>query len=503
MQAAQSQRAGGRGELDMEDINDLVRARMEKLQLWRARGVDPFGIRYEVTHRAAEVVDGFDKLEGSIVSIAGRVMAKRGHGRAAFLDIRDLSGKIQLYASVDELGEELYQLLLELDIGDIVGVKGKVFRTRRGEVSVNLSSFTLLSKSLRPLPEKWHGLQDVELRYRQRYLDLVVNPEVRELFVKRSLIVRYIREFLDARGFLEVETPMMHPIPGGAAARPFVTHHNTLDIDLYLRIAPELYLKRLLVGGLERVYEINRCFRNEGISTRHNPEFTTVEVYQAYADYTDMMSLTENMVAFVAESVLGTPVISYGGKEVDLTPPWRRVTMVDAVKEWTGIDFNELESDAQAREICSRQGIELKGNESKWKCLNELYEAHADYRIVQPTFVTHHPVEVSPLAKKSAADPDFADRFEIFICGQELGNAFSELNDPIDQKERFVSQVAERAAGDEEAHLMDEDYVRALEYGMPPAGGLGIGVDRLTMLLTDSPSIRDVLLFPQMRPRTD
>lgn len=487
----------------MEDINDQVKARMEKLQLWRTKGLDPFGTRYEVTHRAAEVVDRFDELEGSIVSVAGRVMAKRGHGRAAFLDIRDLSGKIQLYAGVDELGEEQYQLLLEMDIGDIVGVRGTVFRTRRGEVSVSLSSFTLLCKALRPLPEKWHGLQDVELRYRHRYLDLIVNPEVREVFVRRSLIVRYIREFLDARGFLEVETPMMHPIPGGAAARPFVTHHNALDIDLYLRIAPELYLKRLLVGGLERVYEINRCFRNEGVSTRHNPEFTTVEVYQAYADYTDMMTLTEHMIAFVAESVLGTRLISYGGKEVDLTPPWRRVTMVDAVKEWIGVDVARLESDEQAREVCSRMGIELRGDETRWKCLNELYEAYADDRIVQPTFVTHHPVEVSPLAKRSATEPGFADRFEIFICGQELGNAFTELNDPMDQRERFVLQAAERAAGDEEAHHMDEDYVRALEYGMPPAGGLGIGVDRLTMLLTDSASIRDVLLFPHMRPRTD
>jgi len=487
----------------MEGINDQVKARMEKLQLWRTKGLDPFGTRYEVTHRAAEVVDRFDELEGSIVSVAGRVMAKRGHGRAAFLDIRDLSGKIQLYAGVDELGEEQYQLLLEMDIGDIVGVRGTVFRTRRGEVSVSLSSFTLLCKALRPLPEKWHGLQDVELRYRHRYLDLIVNPEVREVFVRRSLIVRYIREFLDARGFLEVETPMMHPIPGGAAARPFVTHHNALDIDLYLRIAPELYPKRLLVGGLERVYEINRCFRNEGVSTRHNPEFTTVEVYQAYADYTDMMTLTEHMIAFVAESVLGTRLISYGGKEVDLTPPWRRVTMVDAVKEWIGVDVARLESDEQAREVCSRMGIELRGDETRWKCLNELYEAYADDRIVQPTFVTHHPVEVSPLAKRSATEPGFADRFEIFICGQELGNAFTELNDPMDQRERFVLQAAERAAGDEEAHHMDEDYVRALEYGMPPAGGLGIGVDRLTMLLTDSASIRDVLLFPHMRPRTD
>lgn len=485
----------------IDGVNDLIRARLDKMQQLRSKGVDPFGRRFDVSHKAADIVGSFDELEDAEVSVAGRVMARRGHGKVTFFDISDLSGRIQVYAKSDTVGEEQYELVRGLDIGDIVGVKGTVFRTRSGEVSINLAEFTLLSKSLRPLPEKWHGLQDVELRYRRRYLDLIVNPEVREVFVKRSRIVRYMRQYLDTHGFLEVETPMMHPIAGGANARPFVTHHNALDINLYLRIAPELYLKRLLVGGLERVYEINRNFRNEGISTRHNPEFTMVEIYQAYADYTDMMTLTEDMISYIAEAVLGTRVIVYQGNEINLSPPWRRVTMVDAVKEWTGVDFHAVETDEQAREICIGLGIELQGNESKWKCLNEIYDAKADENLIQPTFVTHHPVEVSPLAKESIDYPGFTDRFEVFIGGQELGNAFTELNDPIDQRKRFELQAAAREAGDEEAHQMDEDYILALQYGMPPAGGLGIGVDRLVMLLTDSDSIRDVLLFPLMKPR--
>lgn len=493
----------GKLEHAMDESNDLIKARLEKMEQLRSKGIDPFGRRFSVSHKAADVVSGFDEIEGSEVSVAGRIMARRGHGRVTFLDLRDLSGRIQIYAKSDNIGEDQYELVRGLDIGDIAGIRGTVFRTRSGEVTVSLAELTVLSKSLRPLPEKWHGLQDVELRYRQRYLDLIVNPEVRGVFVKRSMIVRYMRQYLDSHGFLEVETPMMHPIAGGAAARPFVTHHNALDMDLYLRIAPELYLKRLLVGGLERVYEINRNFRNEGISTRHNPEFTMAEIYQAYADYTDMMALTEDMVSYIAEAVLGTRVIVYQGKEVDLSPPWRRVTMVDAVKEWTGVDFRAIDTDEQARNVCCDLGIELQGSESKWKCLNEIYDVKADENLIQPTFVTHHPVEVSPLAKESEDCPGFADRFEVFVCGQELGNAFSELNDPIDQRERFIRQVAAREAGDEEAHQMDEDYIRALQYGMPPAGGLGIGVDRLVMILADSDSIRDVLLFPQMRRRVD
>jgi len=487
----------------VDESNDQIRARVEKLQRLRAMGIDPFGQRFEVSHKAAEVVNRFEDLDGSEVSVAGRIMAKRGHGKVTFLDLHDLSGRVQVYAKSDNVGPEHYELVRSIDIGDIVGARGTVFRTRTGEVTINLVQLTMLSKSLRPLPEKWHGLQDVELRYRQRYLDLIVNPEVRDIFIKRSKIVRYMREYLDSHGFLEVETPMMHPIPGGAAARPFITHHNALGIDLYLRIAPELYLKRLLVGGLERVYEINRNFRNEGISTRHNPEFTMAEIYQAYADYTDMMRLAEDLISYIAKSVLGTTVILHKGREVDLAPPWRRITMIDAVKEWTGIDFECIESDEQAREICRNMGIELRGDESKWKCLNEIYDSKADECIVEPTFVTHHPVEVSPLAKESKDRPGFTDRFEIFVCGQELGNAFTELNDPIVQKERFLLQAAARKAGDEEAHQMDEDYIRALQYGMPPAGGLGIGVDRLVMLLTGCESIRDVLLFPQMKPRVE
>lgn len=485
------------------ELNDQVQVRLDKMQQLRAKGIDPFGQRFVVSHKTAEIVGGFDSLEGSTVSIAGRVMAKRGHGKATFLDLRDLSGRIQVYAKADELGDEQYQALEDMDIGDILGVSGSVFRTRTGEVTVKMSSFVLLSKSLRPLPDKWHGLQDVELRYRQRYLDLIVNPESRDIFVKRTKIVHYMREYLNSHGFLEVETPMMHVIAGGAAARPFVTHHNALDMDLYLRIAPELYLKRLLVGGFERVYEINRNFRNEGVSTRHNPEFTMAEMYQAYADYTDMMKLAEEMVAYIAQAVLGTCQIVYRGHEIDLTPPWRRITMVDAVSEWTGVDFRAIDSDEQARNVCAQMGIELRGDESKWKCLNEVYELKSDENLIQPTFVTLHPVEVSPLAKESKDHPGFTDRFEIFVGGQELGNAFTELNDPIDQRERFVHQVEARAAGDDEAHQMDEDYVRALQYGMPPAGGMGIGVDRLVMLLTDCDSIRDVLLFPLMRPRVE
>ncbi|MFY9140869.1 MAG: lysine--tRNA ligase [Thermacetogeniaceae bacterium] len=483
-----------------EVLPDLISARLQKLDELSSRGIEPFGKRFEVLHHAAEIIAEYPNNDGQDVVIAGRLMAKRGHGKASFADLQDFSGRIQLYARLDELGEEAYDLYKLLDIGDIIGVKGTVFRTKRGEISVNVKEFVVLAKSLRPLPEKWHGLKDVDLRYRQRYLDLIVNPEVKDVFLKRIEIIRAMRHFLEERGFYEVETPMMQPVAGGAAARPFITHHNALDMALYLRIAPELYLKRLLVGGFEKVFEINRNFRNEGISTKHNPEFTMLELYQAYADYQDMMEITESMISFVVQKVLGSLKITYQGREIDFTVPWARLSMLDAVRLYTGEDFSHFDTE-QAHRQAAELGVDV-GKDAVWgQILNAVFEEYVEDKLIQPTFITGHPVEVSPLAKRNPQNPRLTDRFELFINSWELANAFSELNDPIDQRKRFEQQLEERAKGDEEAHAMDEDYITALEHGMPPAGGLGIGIDRLVMILTNSPSIRDVILFPTMRPR--
>lgn len=486
---------------DAELDSEHVRIRRQKMEALRAKGIDPFGHRFERTHHARDIVEGFERLEGSTVRIAGRLMAMRSHGKATFADLLDLSGRIQLYAKLDQLGQDAYEVFTSLDIGDIVGVEGKVFRTRRGEVTVEIGRFDLLSKALRPLPEKWHGLADVDLRYRQRYLDLIVNPEVREVFLKRTAIVRAVRAFLDSRGYIEVETSAMHTIPGGATARPFITHHNALDIDLYLRIALELHLKRLIVGGLEKVYEIGRVFRNEGISTKHNPEFTMLELYEAYADYTDMMNLAEDLIHYVAIQVLGQAKVDYQGNTIDLTPPWPRKTMVEAVRERTGVDFGAIGTDEDARAAARRLGVNIDPQATRGKALSEIYEELVEPTLVSPVFVTDHPIDISPLAKKREDDPRYTYRFELIIGGREIANAFSELNDPIDQRERFEAQAALRAQGDDEAHRMDEDFLRALEHGMPPTGGMGIGIDRLVMLLTNQSSIRDVILFPTMRPK--
>lgn len=475
--------------------------RVEKLDMLRKRNVDPFGSRLEVTHHAARIKEQFEELEGRTVSIAGRLMALRFHGKACFADLQDLSGRIQIYVKVDEVGEEAYDLFSSFDVGDIVGVRGTVFRTRKGEVTVQASEVTFLTKCLRPLPEKWHGLKDVEVRYRQRYLDLIVNPEVRRTFIIRTRLVRAIRQYLDGLGYLEVETPAMHPIAGGATARPFITHHNALDMDLYLRIALELYLKRLIVGGLERVYEIGRNFRNEGISTKHNPEFTMLELYQAYADYTDMMSVCENMISFAAREVLGTTSITYQGHAIELAPPWPRVTLRDAIHRYSGVDISTIRTDEDARRVAEGIGLKMDKAVTKATVIDKLLEAFVEPNLIQPTFVMDYPVEVSPLAKRKADDPSLTYRFEAFAGGREIANAFSELNDPIDQRERFLYQLREREKGDEEAHMMDEDFLTALEYGMPPTGGMGIGIDRLTMMFTDSVSIRDVILFPLLRPK--
>ena len=482
------------------EVNEYMEIRLQKLRRLEEQGIQPFGDRYERTHVSKELVDHFDSLEGCEVSLAGRLVAKRGHGKASFADLRDMHGKIQLYAKMDVLGERKYEMFQELDLGDIIGVVGKVFRTRRGEVSVEISDFTMLAKSLRPLPEKWHGLKDIDLRYRQRYLDLIVNPEILDTFVKRSRIITAMRSFLDQRGFLEVETPVMSSLAGGAAARPFITHHNALDMTLYLRIATELYLKRLIVGGMEKIYEIGRVFRNEGISTRHNPEFTMMELYQAYADYRDMMDLTEQMFAHIAQEVLGTTHIVYQGQEIDLTPPWKRLSIVDALREYADLDVLHLGSDHEARQIAREKGISVDEKMTRGKVIDELVDVFVQPHLIQPVFLMDHPTEISPLAKKQPDRPELTYRFEAFIAGRELANAFSELNDPLDQRQRFEQQLRERAKGDDEAHVMDEDYLRALEYGMPPTGGLGVGIDRLVMLLTDSPSIRDVIFFPLMRP---
>ncbi|MGI5839889.1 MAG: lysine--tRNA ligase [bacterium] len=484
------------------DVNEIMRHRLAKLDELRSRNIDPYGEKYEVSHSAQEIIDGFAELEGKAVRVAGRVMSRRGHGKAAFADLRDLSGKIQIYLREDTIGAEQYDVFSHLiDVGDILGIVGSVFKTKRGEVTVAADNFTLLAKSLRPLPEKWHGLKDVELRYRQRYVDLIANPEVRDVFIKRAKIVQAIRRFMDNLGFLEVETPMMHPIAGGALAKPFTTHHNALDMDLFLRIAPELYLKRLTVGGLERVYEINRNFRNEGISTKHNPEFTMMELYQAYADFEDMMHLAETLVSQVAFEVLGTMQLNYQGQAIDLTPPWRRISMLEAIKQYAGVDFAALKDDAAARQAARSLEMSVEDNATKAQILDEMFEAYVEPELIQPTFVLDYPTEISPLAKMQKENPELTYRFEAFIYSREIANAFSELNDPIDQRNRFLQQLAEREKGDEEAHMMDEDYITALEYGLPPTGGMGIGIDRLVMLLTDAASIRDVILFPLMRPR--
>ncbi|NLM98119.1 MAG: lysine--tRNA ligase [Halanaerobiaceae bacterium] len=484
----------------VEDLNKLMIQRRQKIEEMQKMNIKPYGKKYKTSHHTADIVENFADLEGEQVSLMGRIMALRTHGKASFADLMDMKGRIQLYVKVDMVGEEKYNFFNTLDIGDIIGVSGIVFKTRSGQISIRVEDFRFMSKSLRPLPEKWHGLKDKETRYRQRYVDLIVNPEVKNTFELRSKIIREIRRFLEDRGFLEVETPMMHPIPGGTSARPFITHHNTLDMDLYMRIAPELYLKRLIVGGFEKVFELNRNFRNEGMSYKHNPEFTMMEVYQANADYYDMMELMEEMVAHVAENTLGSTKINYQGKDIDLTPPWRRLTMVEAVKEYTGIDFNQIESDREAVEAARSIGLEVPSNTSKGRVLNNIFEEKVEGNLIQPTFIMNYPIEISPLAAKMEEDPMFTYRFEAFINGWEMCNAFTELIDPIDQKERFEEQVRQRAAGDEEAHMMDEDFVRALEYGIPPTVGLGVGIDRLVMILTDSPSIRDVILFPTMRP---
>jgi lysyl-tRNA synthetase, class II len=494
--------------MSFEELNDQLRVRREKMNQLREQGIDPFGKRFERTHSAQDLKDLYGELtkeeleEKNVeVTIAGRIMTKRGKGKAGFAHIQDLTGQIQIYVRKDAVGEDSYAIFDSADLGDIVGITGTIFKTKVGELSVKAKQFELLTKSLRPLPDKFHGLKDVEQRYRQRYLDLIMNPESKQTFIMRSKIIQAMRRYLDEQGFLEVETPMMHAIAGGAAARPFITHHNALDMPLYMRIAIELHLKRLIVGGLEKVYEIGRVFRNEGISTRHNPEFTMIELYQAYADYRDIMKLTENLIAHIAKEVLGTTTVQYGEHTVNLEPEWRRLHMVDAIKEYTGVDFWKQMSDEEARQLAKEHGVEIKENMEFGHIVNEFFEQKVEDKLIQPTFIYGHPVEISPLAKKNDEDPRFTDRFELFIVGREHANAFTELNDPIDQKERFEAQLKEREAGNDEAHMMDEDFIEALEYGMPPTGGLGIGVDRLVMLLTNSPSIRDVLLFPLMRHR--
>jgi lysyl-tRNA synthetase class 2 len=493
-----------------EELNDQLLVRREKLHNLREKGLDPFGKRFERTYSTKQLLQTYGELskeeldeKAVVVSIAGRIMTKRGKGKAGFAHIQDLEGQIQIYVRQDTVGEEQYELFDSADLGDLIGVEGTVFKTKVGELSIKVTNYTLLTKSLRPLPDKYHGLKDVEQRYRQRYLDLIMNMESRETFVARSKIIRAMRRFLDDHGYLEVETPMLHTIAGGASARPFITHHNALDMELYMRIAIELHLKRLIVGGLEKVYEIGRVFRNEGISTRHNPEFTMIELYEAYADYKDIMKLTENLIAHIAKEVLGTTKIKYGEHEIDLEPEWTRLHMVDAIKEHTGVDFWKEMTVEEARALAKEHNVEVTQHMEVGHIINEFFEQKVEEHLIQPTFIYGHPVEISPLAKKNDEDPRFTDRFELFIVAREHANAFTELNDPIDQKERFEAQLKEREQGNDEAHMMDDDYIEALEYGMPPTGGLGIGIDRLVMLLTNSPSIRDVLLFPTMRHKQD
>lgn len=488
-------------EMTQQELSEQIKIRREKLAQLQAEGKDPFEItKCEVTHHSDEIKDNFDELEGKDVAIAGRLMSKRIMGKASFCNIQDRNGNIQSYVSRNDIGDEAYAAFKKFDIGDLISIKGFVFKTKTGEVSVHAKEVTLLSKSLQVLPEKFHGLKDQELRYRQRYLDLIVNPEVRDTFIKRSRIITEIRKFLDGKGFLEVETPVLQTIPGGASARPFITHHNTLDIDMYCRIALELPLKRLIVGGFERVYEIGRVFRNEGISVRHNPEFTLMELYQAYTDYNGMMDITEEMFRTVAQNVLGTTKVVYGGHELDLGKPFARKTMVDAVKEFSGVDFDQVADTAEAKRIADEHHVEYEERHVKGDILNLFFEEFVEKNLIQPTFIIDYPVEISPLTKRKPEKPEFTERFELFIVGREYGNAYSELNDPIDQRHRFEYQEYLREAGDDEANMIDEDFLTALEYGMPPTGGLGVGIDRFVMLLTESVSIRDVILFPTMKP---
>ena len=484
-----------------QDVNQLAQVRRDKLAELQRSGKDPFAIvRYEQTHHSAEILSAFDALEGQTVSVAGRMMSKRVMGKASFIHIKDVQGQIQCYVTRDDLGEEAYAAFKKLDIGDIVGVSGFVFKTKMGEVTIHARELTLLSKSLLPLPEKFHGLSDTDLRYRQRYVDLIMNDDVRETFVKRSRILHEIRSFLDARGFMEVETPMLVYNAGGAAARPFNTHYNALNADVKLRISLELYLKRLIIGGLEKVYEIGRVFRNEGIDTKHNPEFTMLELYQAYTDYNGMMELTESLFRHLAQSVCGSAVITYGDRQLDLGSPFRRLTMTDAIREETGIDFDAVGSDEEAKALAKERGIAFEDRHKKGDIVNLFFDEYCEDKMIQPTFIMDHPIEISPLTKKKPSDPTKVERFELYINGWEMCNAYSELNDPIDQRERFKAQDALADAGDEEANHTDEDFLRAMEIGMPPTGGIGYGIDRLVMLLTDSASIRDVLFFPTLKP---
>lgn len=483
-----------------EDLSEILRIRREKLNTLISEGQNPYEIvKYNQTHHTKEILDNFEEMEGAEVSLAGRMMSRRDMGKAFFCDLLDRDGKIQLYVRINELGEEAFARFKKFDIGDIIGVSGKIFRTRRGEISVQCHTATLLSKSLKPLPEKYHGLKDPDLRYRQRYVDLIVNPEVKDTFLIRSKIFKEIRNFLDNRGFLEVDTPVLHTLEIGASARPFVTHHNTLDIPMFLRIETELYLKRLIVGGLERVYEMGRIFRNEGMSIKHNPEFTSIELYEAYTDYVGMMNLTEELFVHLTQTICGVDTITYQDVEINMASPWERLTMIEAVRKYTGIDYNGWEDDADARAVADAKEVHVEKNATRGDVLVALFEEFVEEKLIQPTFIYDYPVEVSPLAKRRADNPLFTERFEFFIYAREMGNAFSELNDPIDQRARFVKQVEEKRALGINAEV-DEDFVNALEHGMPPTGGLGIGVDRLVMLLTNSYSIRDVILFPTMKP---
>ncbi|NMA48420.1 MAG: lysine--tRNA ligase [Tissierellia bacterium] len=484
-----------------QSLNEMLLIRREKLSKLIEKGKNPFLIeKFDYTHHSETIKSDFDKLEGKEVAVSGRIMSRRGHGKASFMDIQDNDGRIQIFAKQDNLGEEEYEDLSYLDIGDIIGAIGTVFKTQTGEVSVKASKIILLTKSLQILPEKFHGLKDQDIRYRQRYVDLIVNPEVKDTFILRSNIIKAVREYLDERGFLEVETPILGTVAGGANARPFATHHNALDIDMYLRIANELYLKRLIVGGFEKVYEMGRMFRNEGMSPKHNPEFTNMELYQAYVDYEEIMRLTENLFAYVAEKTLGTTKINYQGTELDITPPWQRMDMAAAVKKYTGVDFSKIETDEEARNIAKAKGLEVNLSMTRGHIISEMFEEFVEQHLIQPIFITGHPVEISPLAKRNPDDPRITNRFEAFINTWELANAFSELNDPIDQRERFEQQAKQKESGDEEAHPMDTDFINAIEVGLPPTGGLGIGIDRMIILYTNQPSIRDILLFPTMKP---